>query len=261
VFYKTWFFRISFILLLGVILFFALRFFILKNNQLLESQKKLAEFQQQSLTRVINPHFLMNVFNAISSHLFNKKTALAVSYISDVGDLVKHIFNSSYENKISIEEEVKLLSSYIKIEKRRSNSVFNSIIKCDPEVGDYLIPSLMIQIFVENSINHGFSDLKERGGLIVVLFTKEGGYIRCQVLDNGMGIQKSSEMEKSESNRPRKHGIDIIKERIELLNLYQSKDKFRLEIIEKKSEINKQPIGTKVELWLPIQGKKELKTK
>jgi hypothetical protein len=260
VYYKTWTFILALFLFLGGLIFFIVRFYVLKNNQLLESQKKLAEYQQQSLTRVINPHFLMNVFNAISSHLFNKKTALAMSYISDVGNLVKHIFNSSYENKISIEEEVKLLSSYIKIEKRRSNSVFNSIIKYKPEIKDYLIPSLMIQIFVENSINHGFADLKERGGLIAILFSKEGGHIHCQVLDNGMGLQKSAEFEKTESSRPRKHGIDIIKERIELLNLYQSDDKFRLEIGEIESQIHHQIIGTKVELWFPLQGKNEIKT-
>lgn len=255
VFYKTWVFRIGILCLTVGILFFGLRYNYSRRNQLLQTEKKLIEFQQQSLTRVINPHFLMNVFNSINSNLFNKRPAIAMAYIKDVGDLVKQIFNSSYYNKITIEEEAKLLRSYINIEKRRSPFLFVEAIKFEENIKTFFIPSLMIQIFVENSIHHGFSDFKKKGALISVYFKDNPDYIICEIIDNGMGISASKKLEKTASHKPRKHGIDIIKERLELLNKNQDKFKYRLLIQEVKSGKSNAVIGTKVEVWFPKKEK------
>lgn len=253
VFYKTWFFRISFIVLITMLLYFLFKNIYSRRNQLLRTEKLLVEYQQQSLTRVINPHFLMNIFNSINSNLFNKRPAVAMAYVKDVGDLVKLIFNSSYYNKITILEEVKLLKSYISIEKRRSPYGFKEVIKYSDSIKDYFIPSLMIQIFAENAIHHGFSDFKRKAALLSIVFKDQDPYIICEITDNGMGIKESKKLEKAESHKPRKHGIDIIKERLELLN-HNLDFKYELFVQEIHSNISGKVIGTKVELWFPKQA-------
>lgn len=259
IFYKTWLFRIVVLLLVFAIIFFALRFYYNKRSELLQAEKKLAEYQQQSLTRVINPHFLMNVFNSISSNLFNKKPGVAMSYIKDISELVKLIFDSSYYNKTTLKEEAKLLKSYIKIEKRRSPYSFIEVVKCDPEIKDYFIPSLITQIFVENSIHHGFSDYKTQGALLAISFINQDPYILCRIVDNGMGITASRKLERVAAHRPRKHGTEIIRERLDLLNRNMSKVKYKLDIFELKKENEKTARGTRVEIWFPKQEKKTKK--
>lgn len=256
VFYKTWFFKIGFLITIFILLFFGIRYFFNRRNELLRTEKLLAEYQQQSLTRVINPHFLMNVFNSINSNLFNKRPGVAMAYIKDVGDLVKHIFNSSYYNKTTVKEEVELLKSYMKIEERRSPHSFNHIVKFHNGVKKHYIPSLMTQIFVENAIHHGFSDYKEKGALLAVQFKNINDFIVCEITDNGMGIEASKKLEKTESHRPGKHGIDIINERLELLNRNIENLKYDLIIREIESNNTKNILGTKVELWFPKQGTK-----
>jgi hypothetical protein len=250
-FYKTWFFRIAILLVFAGMIFLVLKEHYSRKNELLKTEKKLALYQQQSLTRVINPHFLMNVFNSINSNLFNKKPMVAMAYVKDVGNLVKQIFNSSYYDSISVLEEVKLLESYLKIEKRRSKNAFQSIILKNG-LDDFTIPSLMIQIFVENAINHGFVDLMNRKALVSVVFKKKDHFIVCEVTDNGIGLSKSAKIEKIEPHRPRKHGMDIINERLQLLNSFVGKEKYQLLVQEIKSQNRNEIIGTKVEIWFPI---------
>jgi len=256
IFYQTWFFRIGLLIVIVSLLYTLLSYFFNKRNQLLRTEKLLAEYQQQSLTRLINPHFLMNVFNAISSNLFNKNPGAVMSYIKEVSELVKLIFNSSYYNKTTIEDEVQLLKSYINIEKRRSPFPFNDVIKYDPEIKQYFIPSLMTQIFAENAIHHGFSDFKVSGALLSICFQNTGPYIVCKIADNGMGITASKKLKKTASHKPRKHGVEIIQERLGLLNKNLKREKFKMMINEVKSKNDKQIIGTKVEIWFPKQGEK-----
>jgi len=253
-FYQSWFFRVGLIVLIGTLLYIFLRYFFNKRNQLLRTEKQLAEYQQQSLTRLINPHFLMNVFNSISSNLFNKKPGIAMAYIKEISELVKLIFDSAYYNKTTLEEEVKLLKSYINIEKRRSPFTFTEVIKCDPELKDYFIPSLITQIFVENAIHHGFSDFKTKGALLSISFVNEDSCIVCKIVDNGMGISASKKLDKAASHRPRKHGIEIIQERLELLNTNLTKTKYKLEVVELKKDNTAK--GTKVKIWFPKLEKK-----
>lgn len=254
--YQTWLFRMGFILFVGTLFYLILRYFFNKRNQLLRTEKLLAEYQQQSLTRLINPHFLMNVFNSISSNLFNKKPGLAMAYIKEISELVKLIFDSAYYNKTTLEEEVKLLKSYINIEKRRSPSEFTEVIKFDPQIKDYFIPSLITQIFIENAIHHGFSDFKTKGALLSISFIDKDPYILCKIVDNGMGITASQKLDKLASHRPRKHGIEIIQERLELLNRNLTHVKYKLDVFELKKENEETARGTRVEIWFPKQEKK-----
>lgn len=253
VFYNTWLFRIlvslSILALLGTIFYF----YYSKRNERLLNEKTLADFHQQSLTRVMNPHFMFNALNSVNSYIVNNRTSDATFFVKQIGDLIRQIFNSAYHKEITLEKEVKLLNSYLSLEQRRSNSYFNFIIKMEPELEQFTIPSIMIQIFAENSVIHGFSDLKIRGALLMIQFKKAGEMVECIILDNGIGRKKATEFKTEKSNKRELHGLKVIEERIKLLNIHNSKQKILFEVIDLQNHLTREAKGTKVILKFPYQ--------
>ncbi|NPD47210.1 MULTISPECIES: sensor histidine kinase [unclassified Lentimicrobium] len=253
VFYDTWFFKIlvsfSILALLGAIFYF----YYSKRNERLQNEKVLADFHQQSLTRVMNPHFMFNALNSVNSYIVNNRTNDATYFVKQIGDLIRQIFNSAYHKEITLEKEVKLLNSYLSLEQRRSNSYFNFIIKLESDLEQFTIPSIMIQIFAENSIIHGFSDLKIRGALLLIQFKKVGELVECIILDNGIGRKKAMEFKTEKSNKRELHGLKVIEERIKLLNIHNSKQKILFEVIDLQNHLTREAKGTKVILKFPYQ--------
>lgn len=252
VFYKKWWFRIGFTILFLGLLSISLIFYFAKRNEKLRNEKVLADFHQQSLTRLLNPHFMSNALNSVNSFIMTNKKIEATNFIKQIGEFIRQIYNSAYYKDISLKEETSLLTNYLKIEQRRSNSRFNFVIKVDKEIEEIRIPSFMIQLFVENSVLHGFSDLKPKGGLITVVFKKIYPYIYCEITDNGIGRIQAAKYKKSKSTKRMKHGLDIIEERIKLLNTKFHHTELSLKIVDLYSDKTGDAIGTRVLLAFPI---------
>ncbi|OYT16015.1 MAG: hypothetical protein B7C24_09915, partial [Bacteroidetes bacterium 4572_77] len=130
--------------------------------------------------------------------------------------------------------------------------IFQYVILVKDNLEQEHIPSFMIQIFVENSIWHGFSDKKGKGAMISIVFQKKQDYIVCEVIDNGIGREKAEENKKKQ--RQSKHGIDIIKERIDLLNKRKNKRRIELLVEDLLKPITLDAVGTKVQLWFPLDN-------
>ena len=251
VFYKKWWFRIGFVLLFLGLLSSSFILYFTKRNETLQNEKVLADFHQKSLTRLLNPHFMSNALNTVNSFIMNNKKTEATDFIKQIGKFIRQIYSSAYYKDISLKEEASLLTTYLKIEQRRSNSRFNFLIKVDQEIEDVRIPSFMTQLFVENSVVHGFSDLKPRGGLITVIFKNKPPFIYCEIIDNGIGRVQALKYKKSNLTKGVKHGLDIIEERIQLLNTKFTKTKIGLKIVDLYSEKTGIATGTKILLTFP----------
>ncbi len=251
IFYETWLFRIlvtlAILSLLGIIIYF----YFSKRNEKLKSEKVLADYHQQSLTRVMNPHFMFNALNSVNSYIVNNRTSDATYFVKQIGDLIRQIFNSAYHKEITLEKEARLLNSYLQLEQRRSNSYFNFMVKVEEGLEKFTIPSIMIQIFAENSVIHGFSDLKIRGALLTIHFRKSEGMVECIIMDNGIGRKKANEFKKEKSNKRELHGLKVIEERIKLLNIHDPQQKILFEVIDLQNYLTKEAKGTKVILKFP----------
>ncbi|NOR86156.1 MAG: hypothetical protein GQ527_00965, partial [Bacteroidales bacterium] len=252
IFYKaTWFKILISILLMALIVGFLYIFFSSRNEKL-RNEKILASYHQQSLTRVLNPHFIFNALNSVNSFIINNRKKEATYYITQIAGLIRQIFNSATDTTISIRKEADLLKAYLELEQRRIKASFNFIIKIEDQLDDFLIPSFMIQIFAENSVWHGFSDLKGKGALISIVFRKKNGFVVCTITDNGIGRQKAALEISKKSNTREQHGTNVIVKRIDLLNTSFYKQKISLNIVDVMNDDTGRALGTLVRLKFPF---------
>lgn len=251
IYYKTNWFRllITFAILSLITLYIYL--FFLRRNILLRNKGILHDFQQISLIRVMNPHFIFNALNSVNSFIVNNRKKDATLYVSEIARLIRKVFDSASQNTITIENEASYLNSYLKLEQRRLKNTFNYLIKFDDNLKDLSIPSFMTQVFVENSIWHGFQDKIEKGALISVTFSINEGKIECEIRDNGIGRKASIKIANKKRSKREKHGIDIVKQRISLLNKRNRSNKLELKILDIYNFDRTRPLGTIVKLQFP----------
>jgi LytS/YehU family sensor histidine kinase len=147
----------------------------------------------------------------------------------------------SEQKAITLEEDLKALELYMQLESLRLNNKFTYEIKVDDtiEKENTLVPPMILQPFVENSIWHGISKMNGKGRILIEV-KKENEMINCVVEDNGLGMQSSHQTSDKKSL-----GMKITKARIDILNkLKQSTAAVKL--------LNKTQ-GVRVEVKLPLE--------
>lgn len=251
IYYKTVWFRLLIILAILSLITLYMYLFFLRRNILLRNKGILHDYQQISLIRVMNPHFIFNALNSVNSFIVNNRKKDATLYVSEIARLIRKVFDSASQNTITIENEASFLSSYLKLEQRRLKNTFNYLIKFEDNLKDLTIPSFMTQVFVENSIWHGFQDKIEKGALISVTFSINESKIECEIRDNGIGRKASGKITNKKRNKREKHGIDIVKQRISLLNKRHRSNKLELKILDIYNFDRTRPLGTIVRLQFP----------
>jgi ligand-binding sensor domain-containing protein/two-component sensor histidine kinase len=248
-FWDTLWFKllITLFVLSAIISFFLLRTknFKEKEEQKTEINKKFAELELQALQAQMNPHFVFNALSAIQNFILNNNAEQATDYLSRFSRLMRLFLESSRNKYISLSDEKMLLEHYIELEQLRFKDKFDYKIHIDESVSlDAEVPSMLLQPFVENAINHGLVYKKENGGLLDIIFKKENNKLYCIVEDNGIGRKKAAEI-KSKSLKPYKsRGTEITEERLRSLELVEN-TKIEISILDKIDESHN-PIGTKV---------------
>jgi len=168
--------------------------------------------------------------------------ALASS-LSKFSHIMRETLESSYKEYVTIRQELEFLKEYLEIQKMRFPSTFNYSLMIDGELdaGDTLIPSMIIQPFIENSIEHGFAAINYPGELRVD-FKQENKLIKIEITDNGQGLSSPG----SRQNEHISRASQIIKDRIYLLNIkLKSKAAFSI-------DNNKNGPGVSVLIQLPL---------
>ncbi len=178
-----------------------------------EQKRKSIEAELAALRSQMNPHFIFNSLNAIQDFIFQHKTEEANEYLAKFAKLIRAVLHQSRKKTVSINEECELLKTYLELESLRFNHSFDwEIISGEELEGDELmIPSMLLQPVVENSIRHGFKNLQRRG-ILKIHFKKESQGICCEITDNGTG-RVAEKNDKGSSL-----AMSIIQERIEILN-------------------------------------------
>ena len=198
----------------------------------------------------MNPHFIFNSLVAIQSFLNKQSPDIVSGYIGKFSRLMRLILENSRFNLITIESEVETLQLYLEMQKMRFSNSFSYSINLpdDSEFLELEIPPMIAQPFVENAIEHGFLRT-ERGGTIIISYTKDNNYIYCEIEDNGIGIDKASISTKA--NDHKSLAMEITSERLALIS---KKSKLKASFtVEDLSNVGK--TGTIVKIKIPIQIK------
>ena len=216
-----------------------------KEQEKTEVNKKFAELELQALQAQMNPHFVFNALSAIQNFILNNNTEEATDYLSRFSRLMRLFLESSRNKYIALSDEKTLLDHYIKLEELRFKDKFSSEIIVHESVSlDTEIPSMLLQPFVENAINHGLVYKEKNDGLLKIEFSRIENRLICTIEDNGIGRAKAAEI-KNKSLKPYKsRSTEITEERLRSLELIENT---KIEIlISDKVDKNDTPIGTKV---------------
>ena len=149
-------------------------------------EAQLTQAQLLTLRMQLNPHFLFNTLEAISS-LVGTDARAARRMIVDLGELLRGSLDAFDEELVPLREELDLLRRYLDIERVRFRDRLAIEIDVPEEALGALVPTLILQPLVENAVGHGIAPLEE-GGRVVVSARCEGERLTVSVFDSGGGI-------------------------------------------------------------------------
>ncbi|MES2592149.1 MAG: tetratricopeptide repeat protein [Bacteroidota bacterium] len=221
-----------------------------------ELELKWFNSELKALRSQMNPHFIFNCMASIQRFMIQNDPTSAAKFLSKFARLIRSILENSEHAFISLDSELKMLEDYLDLEKLRFGKKFNYFISVDESIYPELIeiPSMLIQPYIENSIIHGIGPRKDENGRIDVNFKIEGNILHCEIIDNGVGRKKAAEIKSQMELAHKSLGISILKERLELINAKENIDVYS-RMIDLEDE-NHHPLGTKVELNIPLRNRK-----
>jgi tetratricopeptide (TPR) repeat protein len=239
--HRLWF--VVFTLVVLVLFVLILLFGIRKNATY---QTREAELKLQVLRAQMNPHFIFNALSSIHSYLWSNNANAASDYLLKFSKLMRKVLNNSIKNEITLAEEIEMLSMYLELESSRLNNKFTFDFFIDSGIipEETLIPPLLLQPFLENSVWHGIANKQEKGE-IMVRFELEGDYINCIIRDNGIGRVKSRELLFNFKLQNKSMGLELTQQRLHMLNV---KKKFQHTLT-----FNDLQEGLEVKLQIPLQ--------
>jgi len=155
-------------------------------------QRKLLQSHLNTLRLQLEPHFLFNTLNAISSEV-EDDPELARGMIEDLSALLRVSLDFKDRMEISLSQEVSFLEHYLAIQKIRFGDRLNVDLRIPPEMASALVPCMLLQPVVENAIRHGISK-RTSGGAITILASQADRYVELRVLDDGVGLPSGWQM-------------------------------------------------------------------
>ncbi len=248
----VWFILLVIALILAVAS--GLTLFLRRQRKIKErSAYELARTEQRMFRLQMNPHFVFNALLAIQGYMYNNQPHEAGRYLTSFAKLIRHTLYGSTEDFIHLDKEVEALQYYLDLQRMRFNNMFDYNIEIDGDIMPeaILIPPLLIQPFLENSIEHGLQHKAGRG-LLELKIVNSGNAIEVIIDDNGIGRENAMNLQHAKEKLHKSMGQDIVRKRIESLNMIMTQ-KIRLEIIDLKDEQGN-AMGTRVILHLPFKS-------
>lgn len=225
-FYKKWWFIVLLIALAQGLIIAAISFFnkrkrkqsVRRHQQLLE----LATLRQKAFTTLINPHFIFNALNSIQNYINRQDRQAANRYLSDFASLIRKNFDAAQQAFIPLDEELESIRLYLQLEKMRFPGKFEYELTVSDTIDEeeLMIPSMIIQPFLENAILHGLSR-REETGLLQVCMDHRQEALYINITDNGIGMEKSRASQSGSTHKSR--GMQLIKEKLNVLSRFGDK--------------------------------------
>jgi len=185
-FYRYIFYLLIFALVYSVIY---LIYYIQKKQiqKRYEKENELTKLQLITIKNQLNPHFIFNALNSISSVIFQEDKYVAYHFITKFSSLIRTTLVSSDKISRSLKEEISFVSNYLELEKFRFGNKFNYEINIDTEIDQEMeIPKMCIQSYVENAVKHGFMHKTTKGHLLINV-SKVNNKTEIIIKDDGAG--------------------------------------------------------------------------
>lgn len=238
----------------GLLLFFAGLFYWLLKRRVrsiryhAEMKQKIAEAETVALRSQMNPHFIFNCLNSIDNLIQENEKEKATLFLARFAKLIRAILENSKYESIPCWKDIETLKLYLEMEALRWGDTFQCSVQADENIerGDYKVPPLIIQPYVENAILHGLMNKQGGKKRLDISVSTENNFIKYTIEDNGVGRNKAEEYKMM--NRP-KHvsiGMELTEKRIHHFNGSETKE---VQVTDLYNEEGK-AAGTRVEIFI-----------
>jgi len=205
----------------------------------LTAQAMAHEAQLKMLRYQLNPHFLFNTLNAISTLVLDQKQDTANRMVGSLSSFLRYSLDSDPVQRVTLAQEIEALHLYLSIEQIRFGERLQVSIDVDEAARAALVPSLILQPIVENAIKHAVAK-REEGGHIEVQARRDGAMLDVHMRDDGPGCPDFDA-------RTNHTGVGLANTRERLRVIYGDKQVFTID--------NRMPHGADVHIRLPFEAK------
>jgi two-component system, LytTR family, sensor kinase len=196
--------------------------------------EQLSRAQLDALRRQIEPHFLFNTLNAIAGLVRENRNEDAVSMIARLSDFLRHLLKDSTSQQASLREEVEFVQKYLDIQKVRFVERLQFSVQVPSELMLARVPTLILQLMVENAIKHGIAQ-RAQGGAILIAASRSQDRLTLSVYNDGPAVR----WEKID------HGVGLSNMRTRLQSLYGKAFELNMQ--------NQAPGGVEVSVSVPFE--------
>ena len=172
-------------------------------------QTKLSQLKLKAIRSQMNPHFIFNALTSIQSLILRSDIEQSNHYLTTFSRMLRNVLTSSEKTLIPLASELELIEQYLQIEQLRMPISYNLVVADDICTDSIEIPGMLLQPIVENAVIHGL--FPQQGGQIDIKLWLEENSLWCNIIDNGVGLNKSSDSKST-------FGLNSIQERLTLLN-------------------------------------------
>jgi signal transduction histidine kinase len=193
--------------------------------------------QLRMLHYQINPHFLFNTLNAISTLVLEKRNEQAESMLLRLAGFLRYSLDRQPTELAAMTAELDAQRKYLEIERTRFDEKLKVTFSVEPGLENARLPSLILQPILENAIKYAITPRAE-GGSIDVAASRDGELLRISIEDDGPGLPPEGD-----PRRRRGVGLANARERLELI--YGGRAGLTAR--------NREPHGCRVDIWLPLE--------
>jgi signal transduction histidine kinase len=203
-------------------LYYAINFFLrveMQADRLERLEAQTTAAQLAMLRYQLNPHFLFNTLNSISTLVLLKQTEPANAMLTRLSGFLRHTLITEPGSQVTLEQEVETLQLYLDIERMRFEERLRTHFEIDEEALGARLPSMLLQPLIENSIKYAVS-AREEGARISLTARIVGQRLRISVEDTGPGAQASARMSVNEPGAPVSTGVGLANIRNRLVQAF-----------------------------------------
>ncbi len=225
---------------------------------------RVASLQLRALRAQMNPHFMFNALNAIQGLVTSGRNNEAESYIAKFAKMMRQTLEYSDLEVVPLEQEVEFLERYLDINRKlrfRDQLDYKIIVSPQLERLDIYLPTMILQPFVENAVEHGLRPRLKGKLRIELSLGGPDGTLLCTIEDDGVGYLagRAKQSDQMAFQKHRSRGMDITHERLALLHQLQRKQEGQFVLITDLGEQSGNTVtGTRVEVILPIMEEEGL---
>jgi LytS/YehU family sensor histidine kinase len=177
-------------------------------------EAQLANAKMAALRMQLNPHFLFNTMNSISS-LMRSDVDAADAMLEHLGSLLRMTLERGDVQLIPLHDEIEFTETYLAMQDRRYAGRVTRTVTVDPELHDALVPAMILQPIVENAYAHGLSKL-DRGGQLYIDVRRNGQQLKALVTNNGVGLRPGVNQKANGHGAGYGVGLTNVKDRLRL---------------------------------------------